>query len=211
MLSDVRRAKESRVVKKKSLQLPLHLHANAQLTLVVLEHTKCLAVNAESWMAECNRLLRALERQTDLSQLLKDLVLGRHFLILAGYAKMFVHRSRGGQLGFSASTRQLGEVTVVDVRGRFTLIEGEAVHELLTDLFQEGRRRVLLNFRDVSYLDSSGIGQLVRGLYTARKNGAELRAVDLSPRAREILRMTNLHTVFRDFPDEQSAVSSFAS
>ena len=114
-------------------------------------------------------------------------------------------------MGFSASTRQLGEVTVVDVRGRFTLIEGEAVHELLMDLFQEGRRRVLLNFRDVSYLDSSGIGQLVRGLYTARKNGAELRAVDLSPRAREILRMTNLHTVFTDFPDEQTAIGSFAS
>jgi anti-sigma B factor antagonist len=114
-------------------------------------------------------------------------------------------------LGFSASTRQLGEVTVVDVRGRFTLTEGEAVHELLTDLFQEGRRRVLLNFRDVSYLDSSGIGQLVRGLYTARKNGAELRAVDLSPRARESLRMTNLHTVFADFPDEQTAISSFPS
>jgi len=114
-------------------------------------------------------------------------------------------------LGFSASTRQLGEVTVVDVRGRFTLIEGEAVHELLTDLFQEGRRRVLLNFHDVSYLDSSGVGQLVRGLYTARKNGAELRAVDLSPRAREVLRLTNLHTVFTDFPDEQSAVRSFGS
>jgi len=124
---------------------------------------------------------------------------------------MSVHRSPGGQLGFSASTRQLGEITVVDVRGRFTLVEGEAVHELLTDLFQEGRRRVLLNFRDVSYLDSSGIGQLVRGLYTARKNGAELRAVDLSSRARESLRMTNLHTVFTDFPDEQSAISSFAS
>jgi anti-sigma B factor antagonist len=113
-------------------------------------------------------------------------------------------------LGFSASTRQLGEVTVVDVRGRFTLIEGEAVHELLTDLFQEGRRRVLLNFRDVSYLDSSGVGQLVRGLYTARRNGADLRAVDLSLRAREVLRMTNLHTVFTDFPDEQAALSSFA-
>jgi anti-sigma B factor antagonist len=112
-------------------------------------------------------------------------------------------------LGFSASTRQLGEITVVDVRGRFTLIEGEAVHDLLKDLFEEGRRRVLLNFHDVSYLDSSGVGQLVRGLYTARRNGAELRAVDLSPRAREILRMTNLHTVFTDFPDEQAAVSSF--
>jgi anti-sigma B factor antagonist len=103
----------------------------------------------------------------------------------------------------------LGEITVVDVRGRFTLIEGEAVHDLMKDLFEEGRRRVLLNFHDVSYLDSSGIGQLVRGLYTARKNGAELRAVDLSPRAREILRMTNLHTVFTDFPDEQAAISSF--
>jgi len=114
-------------------------------------------------------------------------------------------------LGFSASTRQLGDVTVVDVRGRFTLIEGEAVHELLVDLFQEGRRRVLLNFHGVSYLDSSGIGQLVRTLYTARKNGAELCAVDLSPRARESLRLTNLHTIFVDYPDEQSALRSFAS
>ncbi len=112
-------------------------------------------------------------------------------------------------MGFSASTRQLGEVTIVDVRGRFTLIEGEAVHELLLDLFRDGKRRVLLNFRDVSYLDSSGLGQLVRGLYTARKNSAELKAVDLSPRAQEVLRLTNLHTVFPDYPDEQAAVRSF--
>lgn len=91
------------------------------------------------------------------------------------------------------------------------MIEGEAVHDLLLDLFREGRTRVLLNFRDVSYLDSSGIGQLVRGLYTARKNGAELRAVDLSPRAREILRLTNLHTVFTDFTDEQAALGSFSA
>lgn len=91
------------------------------------------------------------------------------------------------------------------------MIEGEAVHELLVDLFHDGRTRVLLNFRDVSYLDSSGIGQLVRGLYTARKNGAELRAVDLSPRAKEILRLTNLHTVFLEYPDEQAALGSFAS
>lgn len=114
-------------------------------------------------------------------------------------------------MGFSASTRQLGNVTVVDVRGRFTLIEGQAVHELLMDLFEDGRKRILLNFRDVSYLDSSGIGQLVRGLYSARKNNAELHAVDLSPRAREVLHMTNLHTVFADFPDEQTALRTFGS
>lgn len=112
-------------------------------------------------------------------------------------------------MGFSASTRQLGEVTIVDVRGRFTLIEGEAIHELLDDLFREGRRRLLLNFREVTYMDSSGVGQLIRALYTARRNGAELKAVDLSPRSREVLRLTNLHTVFADFPDEQTAMRSF--
>jgi anti-sigma B factor antagonist len=115
------------------------------------------------------------------------------------------------RLNFSANTRQLGDVTVVDVRGNFTNVEGEAVHELLVDIFREGRTKVLLNFRDVSYLDSSGIGQLVRSLYTARRNGAELRAVDLNPRASEVLRLTNLHRIFTDFPDERTALESFSS
>jgi len=112
-------------------------------------------------------------------------------------------------LGFSASTRQLGDVTIVDVRGRFTMIEGEAIHELLMDLFHDGKSRVLLNFRDVTYLDSSGVGQLVRALYSARKFNAELRAVDLNKRVQEVLRLANLHSVFSDFPDEQTGLRSF--
>ena len=112
-------------------------------------------------------------------------------------------------MGFSASTRQLGMVTIVDIRGRFTLIEGEAIHDLLTDLFNGNSRRVLLNFRDVSYLDSSGVGQLVRSLYTARKNSAELKAVDLSPRVSEVLKLTNLQSLFSNFADEQEAIRSF--
>ncbi len=112
-------------------------------------------------------------------------------------------------LGFSASTRQLNDVTLVDVRGRFTLIEGEAVHDLLVDLFHEGRKRVVLNFRDVTYLDSSGIGQLVRAIYTARRSNAELRAVELSPQAAEILKLTNLHTVISDYATESAAIGSF--
>jgi anti-anti-sigma factor len=118
---------------------------------------------------------------------------------------------RGGALGFSASTRQFGDVTVVDVRGRFTLIEGEAVHEMLLDLIQDGRRKLLLNFRDVTYLDSSGVGQLVRSLSTARRLSAQVKAVELSPRVAEVLRVVNLHTIFVDFPDEQSALRSFFS
>jgi len=103
----------------------------------------------------------------------------------------------------------VGDITIVDVSGRFTLIEGEAVHELLIDLFRDGRKRVLLNLRHVSYLDSSGIGQLVRSVFSAHKHDADLRAVDLSNRAQEILRLTNLHTVFSDFADEQAALRSF--
>lgn len=114
-------------------------------------------------------------------------------------------------MGFSASTRQFGDVTVVDVRGRFTLIEGEAVHELLLDLIEDGRTKLLLNFRDVTYLDSSGVGQLVRGLYSAQKHGAQLKAVELTPRAAEVLRIVNLHKIFPDFPDEQTALRSFFS
>jgi anti-sigma B factor antagonist len=112
-------------------------------------------------------------------------------------------------LGFSASTRQLGDVTVVDVRGRFTLIEGEAVHQMLLDLIQDGRRKLLLNLRDVIYLDSSGVGQLVRALSTAQKLSAQLKAVELSPRVAEVLRLVNLHKVFADFPDEHTALRSF--
>jgi anti-sigma B factor antagonist len=114
-------------------------------------------------------------------------------------------------LGFSARTRQLGDVTIVDVRGRFTLIEGEAVHELLLDLFHDGKSKVVLNLRDVTYLDSSGVGMLMRALYSARKNNAMLRAVDLSARVKEVLKMTNLHTVFSDFPDEATAIRDFSS
>jgi anti-sigma B factor antagonist len=114
-------------------------------------------------------------------------------------------------LGFSASTRQLADVTIVDIRGRFTLVEGEAIHDLLADLFHDQKKRLLLNFRDVSYLDSSGVGQLIRCLYTARKNGAELKAVDLSPRVLEVLRLTNLHTIFSDYTNEPDALRSFSS
>jgi anti-sigma B factor antagonist len=118
---------------------------------------------------------------------------------------------RNSILGFSASTRQFGQVTVVDVRGRFTLIEGEAIHELLMDLFRDGRKKILLNLRDVTYLDSSGLGQLVRGLLTARHHGAELKAVDLTPRTREVLKLTNLDLVLADFATEQAAMESFSS
>lgn len=112
--------------------------------------------------------------------------------------------------GFSARTRQFDDVTVVDVRGRVTLMEGEAIHELLLEILGEGRRKILLNLRDVSYLDSSGLGSLVRCLLTSRKHAAELKAVDLTPRTRDIFKLANLDMVLADFRSEQDALDSFA-
>jgi anti-sigma B factor antagonist len=114
-------------------------------------------------------------------------------------------------LGFSAGTRQFGEVTMIDVRGRLTLTEGQAIHDLLLDLFRAGQRRVVLNLREVSYLDSSGLGQLVRGLFTAEKHKAELKAIGLNRRVQEVLKLTNLYEMFSDYPDEQAALGSFSN
>jgi anti-sigma B factor antagonist len=113
-------------------------------------------------------------------------------------------------VGFSVGTRRLHEVTIIDVRGRFTLAEGQAVHDLLVDLFRDGQRRVVLNLQDVSYLDSSGLGQLVRGLYTAERQGGELKAIGLTARVEEVLKLANLYEMFSDFPDEQTALRSFS-
>lgn len=112
-------------------------------------------------------------------------------------------------VGFSARTRQSGKVTIVDVRGRFTLMEGQALHDLLADLFRDGQRQVLLNFSDVAYLDSSGIGQLVRALYTAQRQEAELKIIEFNPRVREVLKLTNLHEMLGEYPSEDAALRSF--
>ena len=112
---------------------------------------------------------------------------------------------------FSAKTRQQGSATIIDLRGRLTILEGEALHDLCLDLVRDGRKLIVLNFRHVNYLDSSGIGQLVRSLFAARRHNADICAVDLSARSREILRLANLHTVINDFPDESAALANFSS
>jgi anti-anti-sigma factor len=114
-------------------------------------------------------------------------------------------------LTFSAHTRQRGNAIIIDLKGRLTLMEGEALHDLCVDLIREGRKVIVLNFRKVDYLDSSGVGQIVRSLYAARRHNANICAVDLSARSRETLRMANLHTVIGDYPDESTALETLSA
>lgn len=109
------------------------------------------------------------------------------------------------------SVRQVGDVSVVDVSGRITLGEGSsAFREVVRDLVGKGAKKILLNLADVSYIDSSGIGELVSGFTTAANHGGQVKLLGLTHRVRDLLQITKLYTVFEVFDDEGKAVSSFA-
>ena len=109
------------------------------------------------------------------------------------------------------NTRQVGEVSVVDVAGRITLGEGSsALRDLLREMVNKGQKKILLNLGDVSYIDSSGIGELVSGFTTVTNSGGELKLLNLNKRVKDLLQITKLYTVFDVHEDEAGAIRSFA-
>jgi anti-sigma B factor antagonist len=109
------------------------------------------------------------------------------------------------------TTRQVGDVSVMDAVGRITLGEGSSVfREALRELVTKGQKKVLLNLADVSYIDSSGIGELVSGFTTVTNQGGQLKLLNLNKRVQDLLQITKLYTVFEVFEDEAAAVRSFA-
>lgn len=108
------------------------------------------------------------------------------------------------------TTRQVGDVTVIDAAGRITLGEGaSAFRDIIRDLAAKGDKKLLLNLSEVSYIDSSGIGELVSGFTTVTNHGGSLKLVGLSKRVKDLLQITKLYTVFETFEDEAQAVRSF--
>ena len=109
------------------------------------------------------------------------------------------------------STRQVGDVSVVDVAGRITLGEGSsALRDLLREMVGKGQKKILLNLGDVSYIDSSGIGELVSGFTTVTNSGGELKLLNLNKRVKDLLQITKLYTVFDVHEDEAGAIRAFA-
>ena len=109
------------------------------------------------------------------------------------------------------TTRQVGDVTVIDVAGRITLGEGSsALREAMKDLVTKGQKKILLNLGDVSYIDSSGIGELVSGFTTVTNSGGNLKLLNLHKRVKDLLQITKLYTVFEVHEDEAAAIRSFA-
>jgi anti-sigma B factor antagonist len=109
------------------------------------------------------------------------------------------------------STRQVGDVSVIDVVGRITLGEGAStLRESIRDLVTKGNKKILLNLGDVSYIDSSGIGELVSGFTSVANQGGVLKLLGLTKRVKDLLQITKLYTVFDVYDDEASAVRSYS-
>lgn len=108
------------------------------------------------------------------------------------------------------STRQVGDVTVIDAQGRITLGEGaSAFRDTIRDLAGKGNKKLLLNLGEVSYIDSSGIGEMVSSYTTVTNGGGQLKLLGLTKRVKDLLQITKLYTVFEVFDDEAAAVRSY--
>jgi anti-sigma B factor antagonist len=106
--------------------------------------------------------------------------------------------------------RQVGDVTVIDAAGRITLGEGATTfRDTIRDLAAKGDKKILMNLSEVSYIDSSGIGELVSGFTTVTNHGGQLKLLGLSKRVKDLLQITKLYTVFEVFDDEAEAVRSY--
>ena len=108
------------------------------------------------------------------------------------------------------STRQVDGVTILDMSGRITLGEGSVqLRDAVRDLLSKGQKHILLNLGDVTYIDSSGIGELVSAFTTVKNQGGELKLLNLTRKVHDLLQITKLYTVFDVKDDEASAVASF--
>jgi anti-sigma B factor antagonist len=111
-----------------------------------------------------------------------------------------------------ATSRQVNGVTIVDLSGRITLGEGSAMlRDIVRDLVGKGQKSIVLNLGDVSYIDSSGIGELVSAYTTVRNSGGELKLLNLTKKVNDLLQITKLYTVFDIKDDETAAVASFGA
>ena len=111
-----------------------------------------------------------------------------------------------------SNTRQVDGVTIMDLSGRITLGEGSVVlRDEVRKLLASGHKNILLNMAEVTYIDSSGIGELVSAYTTVRNQGGELKLLNLTKKVHDLLQITKLYTVFDIKDDEARAVGSFAS
>jgi anti-sigma B factor antagonist len=108
--------------------------------------------------------------------------------------------------------RAVGEVIVLDLKGKITLGEGdELLKDKVNSLVNQGHKKIVLNLADVPYIDSAGLGEVVRTYTTVSRQGGSLKLLNLTKRITDLLSITKLLTVFETFDSENEAVRSFSA
>ena len=108
--------------------------------------------------------------------------------------------------------RSVGDVMILDVKGKITLGEGdEMLKDKVNSLVNQSQRKIILNLADVPYLDSAGLGEVVRAYTTVSRQGGSLKLLNLTKRITDLLSITKLLTVFETFDSENDAVRSFSA
>ena len=109
-----------------------------------------------------------------------------------------------------ASGRRVEDIVIIDLSGRITFVDGSgSLRQLVRQSLDQGHRKIVFNMRDVEYVDSSGLGELVKSYTTVRSNGGQLKLAEVSQRVNDLLRVTKLYLVLEIEPDEAAAVQSF--
>ena len=107
--------------------------------------------------------------------------------------------------------RDVSGVTVLDIEGRIVLgEESNSFREKVKSLLAAGKKKVILNLAQVSYIDSAGLGTLVATFHSARSQGATLKLTNLGAKFKEVLQVTKLMTVFYTYDTEAAAIQSFS-
>lgn len=110
----------------------------------------------------------------------------------------------------SVRERQAGDVTILDMNGEVRIGEGSiALRDAIGNLAADGKKKILLNLAGVSYIDSSGIGELIAKYTTVTRQGGQLKLLNLTDRIQNLLVITKLLTVFDSYEDEGEALKSF--
>lgn len=108
--------------------------------------------------------------------------------------------------------RSVGDVVILDVKGKITLGEGdEQLKDKVNSLVNQGDRKIVLNLEGVPYIDSAGLGEIVRTYTTVSRQGGSLKLLHLTKRIQDLLSITKLLTVFETFDSEGDAVRSFSA
>ncbi len=115
-------------------------------------------------------------------------------------------------MSFKATVRHTGDVSIVDLAGRLTLGDGSGtLRSTIKDLIAQGNKKVLINLKEVTYIDSSGLGEMISSYASVTNAGGQIKLLGSQDRVRDLLTVTKLYSVFEDFSNEAQAVASFGA